>query len=358
MNSNILKKIKKHFISYKNMISNIFKKIKKHFISYKNYYLSSPKKNALNYKPNPSYILEVINLCKKYKPNSPWIINNLNFHIKKGEFHAFIGGNGAGKTTTIKSVIGAYAKFDGCVYIAGKNNFNKESKKFMGYIPEIARFPDGMSARNYLISMCEMSGLSHHDSVKYTDKKLKEFNMQRLAKKSPNNFSSGQKKKILLAQALVHNPDLLIMDEPAANLDPIARIEFFNILKKLQKEGKAIFISSHILSELDKFADTCTVLDGGKIVYTGKVESDIPSYVININNKKKDELFNLLKQNNLDFDELDEFEWVINNFSNLVFLEELKNNEFIFNYFKHKRTLENIYNTYVIKGSIETMKHV
>jgi ABC-2 type transport system ATP-binding protein len=73
----------------------------------------------------------------------------------------------------------------------------------------------------------------------------------------------------LLAQALVHNPDIIIMDEPAANLDPKARSEFFSSLMKLKKEGKAIFISSHILAEIDKYADSATILDGGKIIFSG-----------------------------------------------------------------------------------------
>lgn len=334
----------------------VFSNIKKDVKLYKDYYLSSPKKDAEKYKPNKEYILEVINLCKKYKPKSPWIINNLNFHIKKGEFHAFIGGNGAGKTTTIKSIIGAYAKFNGCVYISGYNNYTKESKKFMGYIPEIAKFPDGMSARNYLISMCEMSGLSHQKSVEYTEKKLKEFNMIKLAKKSPNNFSSGQKKKILLAQALVHNPDLLIMDEPAANLDPIARIEFFSTLKELQKQGKAIFISSHILSELDKFADSCTVLDGGKIVYTGKVDISHSAYLITINPTKFKLLEKAMIKENIIYKPYNGNIYYLDNFDNIELLQDFFKKNYIIEFKKYKRTLEDIYNNYVIKGSIETMK--
>ncbi len=330
--------------------------LKKNFNLYKQYYFSSPKKDAQKYKPNPNYILEVVHLYKKYRPKSPWIINNLCFKVKKGEFHAFIGGNGAGKTTTIKSIIGAYAKFNGCIYIAAKNNYTKESKKHMGYIPEIAKFPEGMSAKQYLISMCEMSGLNHKQSVLYTNKKLQEFNMQKLANKSPNNFSSGQKKKILLAQALVHNPDLLIMDEPAANLDPIARIEFFSILKKLQKSGKAIFISSHILSELDKFADSCTVLDGGKIVYTGKVDLSYNSFIITINPTKLDLLKNTLINSNIDYIRINQTQFLLRKFDNLNFLQDLWNKNYIVGFKKYKRTLEDIYNKYVIKGSIETMK--
>ncbi|MCQ3907605.1 MAG: ATP-binding cassette domain-containing protein [Mycoplasmoidaceae bacterium] len=96
--------------------------------------------------------------------------------------------------------------------------------------------------------------------------------------KSPNSYSSGQKKKVLLAQALINNPHVLVMDEPAANLDPKARLELFEILGKLTKEGKAIFISSHVLAELDRYANAATILDGGKIVFTGTTKELFDKY--------------------------------------------------------------------------------
>ena len=198
--------------------------------------------------------LTVVNLTKQYKKNMKPAINNLNFVVGPSEFHAFIGGNGAGKTTTIKSIIGAYANYIGKIYFCGYINKTIEAKRLIGYIPEVARFPENTSTRNYLINMALLSEVKRKDVKKIVDQILVDLNMQNLAKKSPNSFSSGQKKKILLAQALIHDPKILIMDEPAANLDPRARIEFFETLKKLQHNGKSIFISSHILDEIDKYA--------------------------------------------------------------------------------------------------------
>lgn len=217
-------------------------------------------------------VLDVINLTKQYSKQPKPAINNLNFQLKEGQFHVFVGANGAGKTTTIKALVGAYAKWDGQILINGKENTKTISKQNIGYIPEKSLFPKNMTTKQYLISMAMMSGIKKADAIKFANDKLAELNMQNMANKNPNSFSSGQQKKILLAQALVHNPQILIMDEPAANLDPIARVEFYTIVQKLQSEGKTIFLSSHILAEVGKYANYVTILDGGKIVYSDEVK--------------------------------------------------------------------------------------
>lgn len=221
---------------------------------------------------NGKVVLEVIDLTKQYTKQPKPAINKLNFKLKEGQFHVFVGANGAGKTTTIKALVGAYAKWDGQILINGKENTKTISKQNIGYIPEKSLFPKNMTTKQYLISMAMMSGIKKADATKFANDKLTELNMQNMANKNPNSFSSGQQKKILLAQALVHNPQILIMDEPAANLDPIARLEFYTIVQKLQSEGKSIFLSSHILAEVGKYANYVTILDGGKIVYSNEIK--------------------------------------------------------------------------------------
>ncbi|WPL37169.1 ABC transporter ATP-binding protein [Malacoplasma iowae] len=231
-------------------------------------------KDLIEVKNKNEVFLEVNNLRKQYNKKAKPAVNNISFKVLAGEFHAFIGANGAGKTTTIKSIVGAYAEFEGEIKISGISNREKSSRLKLGYIPESARFPSKMSSYLYLKSMAELNGLTPKEAKEFTERILKEFNMWNLRNVSPNKFSSGQKKKILLAQSLSNNPDLLIMDEPTANLDPKSRIAFFEILKDLQSKGKSIFISSHILSELDIYANALTILDGGKIVFTGKRNQD------------------------------------------------------------------------------------
>lgn len=222
-------------------------------------------------------IVSIENLTKHYKGRTNPAINNISFNIYPGQFHAFIGANGAGKTTTIKSIISAYSnkKYKGEIKINGCLNFTANGKSVLGYIPEEAKFPKKMSTKNYLINMACLSGLSSKDAKQKVNTILTNLGLTDLVNKCPDSFSSGQKKKILLAQALIHDPKVLIMDEPAANLDPLARDELFENLINLQKEGKAIFLSSHILDEIGKYATYVTILDGGSIVYDGSIDKNI-----------------------------------------------------------------------------------
>ncbi len=186
--------------------------------------------------------------------------------------------------------------------------------------------------------------------------------MQNLAKKSPNSFSSGQKKKILLAQALIHDPKILIMDEPAANLDPRARIEFFETLKKLQNNGKSIFISSHILDEIDKYATHATILDGGKVVFSKKLDEYRKSkqkslYLKFKNNNLAKEWFKKQKINfEIDSDR-NVFIIKLHNINSEDLLSKLIENKICPIYYEiNAETLEEIFYHYVIKGSVHTMK--
>ena len=299
--------------------------------------------------------LEINQLSKKYKGNKEYSIQKLNFKVQKGEFHGFIGANGAGKTTTIKSIVGAYAKFEGSIKIFDSKNNTIDAKKRLGYIPENAKFPRGLNTYQFIYYLSRISGISSPDAKKHTKKILNDTNLVKLAKKNPNNFSSGQKKKVLLAQSLVHSPDLIIMDEPAANLDPKAREEFFGTLKKLQKQGKSIFISSHILAELDSYVDSVTIIDGGKVAYSGKIDkirgtSDF-EYEVEVSDKKIIEKF--IKENNLkknkniiDFQNQKN----IDSFLKYVLKEKVLLTKFII----FKKTLKDIYADKVKLGSMQT----
>lgn len=214
-------------------------------------------------------VLVVDKLSKKYHRHKNYAIKELSFRVFPNTFHAFIGANGSGKTTTIKCIVSAYAQFEGSIYVNGISNLKANAKQAIGYIPERASFPVGVPLNKYLYYMARLSMKASAEAKKIALEIMTELNLLDLQKKSPNNFSSGQKKRVLLAQALINNPQLLVMDEPAANLDPQARIELFETAKRLQRKGKAIFISSHVLSELNEYCDTVTILDNGRIMYTG-----------------------------------------------------------------------------------------
>ncbi|MBN4083671.1 ABC transporter ATP-binding protein [Mycoplasma sp. CSL10137] len=217
-------------------------------------------------------ILEVKNLTKIYKSanKEKTGVFSLNFVVKKGSFHAFIGENGSGKTTTIKSIISSYVNYTGEILIDNSNVKNNPTiKSKIGYVPESAIFPKELNTNEYLLYLGCLGSLSKKVVQQKIDYLLEKFEIKSLQYKKPYDFSSGQKKKVLLIQMLLNNPELIILDEPAANLDPTARYQLFNLLKELHSKGTTIFISSHILSEIDKYVDSFTLIHKGKILFNG-----------------------------------------------------------------------------------------
>nr|WP_318028363.1 ABC transporter ATP-binding protein [Mycoplasmopsis bovis] len=161
-------------------------------------------------------VLEVINLTKIFSKTNRGI-QDINISVNSGDFHAFIGENGAGKTTTIKSIIGAYPNYSGQILIYGKDIKDKLSaKSIIGYVPENAIFPKELSVYQYLYNFSILSNIPKKQADTKIKQFLKLFNIEDLINDKPYNFSSGQKKKVLLIQALLHDPKLLILDEPAS----------------------------------------------------------------------------------------------------------------------------------------------
>ncbi|ADE19847.1 ABC transporter ATP-binding protein [Mycoplasma crocodyli] len=218
-------------------------------------------------------IVEVINFSKSYN-NKDYALKNLSFDIYPGKFHAFIGSNGAGKTTTIKALVNAYNKWEGKILINGIENKFAQAKAKLGYMPENPIFPSNFTTYDYLYSFALLSGQKRSLAKENVSKISELLNIIELLNRKPDSFSSGQKKKILLAQSLINDPDLLIMDEPAANLDPNAREELFSILNDVKAQGKTIFISTHELYEISRFVDYVTIIDKGQLIYNGEFKED------------------------------------------------------------------------------------
>ena len=229
-------------------------------------------------------------------------VNTISFNVQKGTIHGFIGPNGSGKTTTIKTLIGAYLPNKGSLTINGFKVGTKNANKIIGYIPERASFPGHLNASEYLKAMGEISGLSPKAAKAKATAILKDLNLEIHAKRKPTSFSSGMQKKILLAQALINDPQILILDEPAANLDPDARKELFDEIVSLRNQGKTILISSHIMSELERIIDHLTFLYFGDIIYSGLVLDFIKThsgmFVKTSNNQK---VINFLKSQQINY---------------------------------------------------------
>ena len=221
-------------------------------------------------------IVEIKNLCKYFKTRKGEFraVDSLSISIGAGKICGFIGPNGAGKTTTIKMIVGVINPTSGEVLIGGRRIPSLEAKSLIGYMPEKYVFYDEMLPMDYLVYLAQLSGLNKNEAKEKADKLLKQLELHEHKHKKIGSFSSGMKQKLALAQAIIHDPKVLILDEPTANLDPVAKHNFLKTLEELAKEyNVAVFISSHHLEELEKVIDQIVILNKGKLVLESSMEN-------------------------------------------------------------------------------------
>lgn len=228
-------------------------------------------------------VIEVNNVTKLFGKDG---ITNISFDVKKGSFHALIGSNGAGKTTLIRSILHLYQKYNGKILINGVETSQAIALKDVSYISEAPKFPSELNAQKYL----EWAGLLASKDINGINAQIRDlstkFGINHILKKNPNKLSSGQKQKLLLIKVLIEEGEIIILDEPTANLDPAARIIFFKEMKKLHDQGKSILVCSHNLEEIEDKATWVTILDRGLVVYNSEhdklsLSELFQSYVLN-----------------------------------------------------------------------------
>lgn len=217
-------------------------------------------------------MLKIENLCKNYGKFQA--VNNLNLHIPKGEIFGFVGPNGAGKTTTMKIICGLLNATSGKVIADGIDVINKprELKSRIGYMPDFFGVYDDLKVIEYLEFYASIYNIKGNESKKVCKDLLELVDLSEKRDFYVDSLSRGMKQRLCLARSLVHNPDLLILDEPASGMDPRARIEMKEILKTLKGMGKTILISSHILPELAELCTKIGIIGKGKIVMSGTVD--------------------------------------------------------------------------------------
>ncbi|WP_051122442.1 ABC transporter ATP-binding protein [Mesomycoplasma moatsii] len=210
---------------------------------------------------------------KYKKKDKNYVLEDLNFSIKKGSFHAFIGENGAGKSTTIKIIAGLNNDYDGNVIINGLNvKENIEARKSFSYVPDKIVFPGGINTWEYIYNTALLVRNDKEGLKVELNNLLKKFEIEEIVNRNPNKLSSGQIKKVLLILAVLEKSKFIILDEPASFLDPTSRFFLFSELERMNKEGITIMISSHILEEIKKYVDSVTFIKKGKIIWSGKVK--------------------------------------------------------------------------------------
>lgn len=218
-------------------------------------------------------MIEIKNLTKSYVKGKK-AIDNISFDVLDGEIFAFIGHNGAGKTTTIKSIVGILDFDCGNILINGKSIKDDaiNAKKEIAYVPDNPDLYENMKAIEYINFICDMYEISKEERSKNIQKYSKMFEIDDKLDDEISSFSHGMKQKIALIAALSHNPSVLIMDEPFVGLDPKAVFDMKEIMKKMCKEKKTIFFSTHILEVAEKLCHRVAIIKDGKIVKIGKMK--------------------------------------------------------------------------------------
>lgn len=216
-------------------------------------------------------MLKITGLVKKYGKFTA--VNGLELNVPKGEIYGFVGPNGAGKTTTMKIISGLMASDSGEVLVNGidaiKNT--RKAKEAIGYMPDFFGVYDDLKVTEYLDFYASIYKINAAERKKICDDLLELVDLNDKREAYVDSLSRGMKQRLCLARSLVHNPELLVLDEPASGMDPRARVEMKEILRTLKDMGKTIIISSHILPELSELCTSIGIIDRGKIVISGTV---------------------------------------------------------------------------------------
>ncbi len=217
-------------------------------------------------------MIQTINLTRKY--GELVALDNLNLEIAAGECYGFIGPNGAGKTTTIKILSTLLKPTWGEARVCGKvvGYQNAEIRPIIGYVPDFMGSYDDMLVSEYLDFFASCYGLSGSQRHRAVGDVLELTELNYKANAEVAGLSRGMSQRLSIARVLLHDPEVLLLDEPASGLDPRARIEIRALLKELHRMGKTILISSHILHELAELCTSVGIIEQGKLLFSGSVE--------------------------------------------------------------------------------------
>ena len=217
-------------------------------------------------------MLHINKLTKKY--GSFTAVSHLSLHIPEGDLFGFVGPNGAGKTTTIRMVCGLLRATSGTVKIGNVKGAvgRREMKRMIGYVPDFFGVYDNLKVREYMDMYGSMYGMYARDIARLTEDLLELVNLSDKKEVYVDTLSRGMKQRLCVARALLHNPKLLLLDEPSSGLDPRARVEMKELLKNLHSMGKTILISSHILSELSEMCTSIGIMNHGQLITSGRIE--------------------------------------------------------------------------------------
>ena len=218
-------------------------------------------------------MLQIKNFTKIYS-NNKVAVDNISLEVNSGDIFAFIGPNGAGKTTTIKSVVGINDFNSGTITIDGMDIVKNpvECKKIIAYIPDNPDIYETLTGTQYLELVADIFRINKEDRNNLTKEYATLLGLDKDLNSPISTYSHGMKQKLVLISAFIHKPKLIVMDEPFVGLDPKASFTVKEIMKKLVKDGSAIFFSTHVLEVAEKLCNKVAIINKGKIIACGTME--------------------------------------------------------------------------------------
>ena len=237
------------------------------------------------------------NLTKKF--GSFTAVDNISVELEPGKVYGIVGPNGAGKSTTMAMIMGSLFPTSGSGTVFGHPLASVEALKILGYSPEFTSFYSDMKCSEYLWYMGCLAGLSEKDAAKRTNELLEQFELTEHKDRRVAKFSTGMKKKVSLAQAMIHHPKVLLLDEPTANLDPTSRAEILDTVRRMvQDEHLTVLISSHVLTELETVISHVLMIDHGKLILNAplaEAQEMFKQGILIVDTNDNEKLYSLLK---------------------------------------------------------------
>ena len=213
-------------------------------------------------------VIRTENLCKTYRGGTQALCG-LDLEVRAGEVFGFLGPNGAGKSTTIQLLLNFIRPTTGTASLFGRPAVDPQTRKRLGYLPETVNLHAYYSGRGLLEFYAGLLGFERADRQRRAEGLLERVGLRDAAGRKISQYSKGMLQRLGLAQALINDPELLILDEPTSNLDPVARRDFRDILLELKTAGTTVFICSHILSEVESVCDRVAILQQGELKRAG-----------------------------------------------------------------------------------------
>jgi ABC-2 type transport system ATP-binding protein len=224
----------------------------------------------VNVPDQQSPAIYTLDLVKRYRTVTA--LAGLTMSVRRGEVYGFLGPNGAGKTTAVKLLVGLSRATSGEAWVLGERAGDRRTRRRIGYLPELFRYQDWMTAREVLALHCKLAGISQDRHRTEIADALELVGLADRGADRVATFSKGMQQRLGLGVALLGRPELVLLDEPTSALDPVGRHDVRQIIRDLRRRGATVFLNSHLLSEVEQVCDRVAVIDKGRVIAEGTLD--------------------------------------------------------------------------------------